>query len=489
MKKINRIVQPVIFRKIKLYHIILTVLLNLCAFLYYLWDYGEYEQIGMAKNFFLYSIGDRFMLFIISALILVIIFSTVVKELINNPYIRLRIQSHSNLCRVAGVTVFIISFVMVTMQFIMVLLITLIMGMRDSISYGPGITAGLYFNTLLFYITIGMMVSFFNFYISKKEIANIIPVCIFVLNAVSANSSGFMDNIFSKLLFVGHIYAFSISVDVMFWLMCTVVFFSLCTLKPFIGKKHKYGIKNTKRTVSLIIIAVTVFVTYGLISSSYLDIDRYNYKNNIIQNFIGFTGIDQYMFMYLFYQLPLWIFIYNFITKYMGVYGIRYAMKLGSIKKLLINLGLKSLMYIIMYYTTGIVCMTLMDRFLLGKDIPAEYIISGSLFSVILLIVNIILQTFVILQTSFIIWLKEHSGKHPGFIVITLLHIILSVAAVSNKISPAWIPLTQGIYYSIYRNMVFAMFYQLALVIIEGFFIQRIAVNEQNEIIIGKKGA
>lgn len=489
MKKINRIMQPVIFRKIKLYHIILTVLLSLCAFFYYLWDYCEYGQTGIAKNFFLYSIGDRFMLFIISGVILVIIFSTVIKELINNSYIRLRIQSHSSLCMVAGVAVFIISFVMVTMQFIMVLLITLIMGMKDSISCEPKITMGLYFNTLLFYITTGMMVSFFNFYITKKEIANLIPVCILVLNAISANSSAFMDNIFSKLLFVGHIYTFSISVDVMFWLMCTVVFFLLCMLRPFLGQKHKYGIRNTKRTVALMIIAVTVFVTYSLISSTYLDIDRYNFKNNIIQNFIGFTGIDQYMFMYLFYQLPIWIFIYNYITRYMGVYGIQYAMKLGSINKLLINLGLKSLMYIIIYYTTGIVCMTLMDRFLLGKDIPAEYIISGSLSSVILLTVNIILQTFVILQTSFVIRLKEHSGKHLGFIVITLLHIILSIAAVSNQISPAWIPLTQGIYYSIHRNMVFAVFYQLALVIIEGILIQRIAVNEQNEIIIERKGA
>ena len=121
MKKINRIMQPVIFRKIKLYHIILTVLLSLCAFFYYLWDYCEYGQTGIAKNFFLYSIGDRFMLFIISGVILVIIFSTVIKELINNSYIRLRIQSHSSLGMVAGVAVFIISFVMVTMQFIMVL--------------------------------------------------------------------------------------------------------------------------------------------------------------------------------------------------------------------------------------------------------------------------------------------------------------------------------------------------------------------------------
>ena len=47
--------QPVIFRKIKLYHIILTVLLSLCAFFYYLWDYCEYGQTGIAKNFFLYS--------------------------------------------------------------------------------------------------------------------------------------------------------------------------------------------------------------------------------------------------------------------------------------------------------------------------------------------------------------------------------------------------------------------------------------------------
>ena len=42
--------QPVIFRKIKLYHIILTVLLNLCAFFYYLWDYCEYGQTGIAKK-------------------------------------------------------------------------------------------------------------------------------------------------------------------------------------------------------------------------------------------------------------------------------------------------------------------------------------------------------------------------------------------------------------------------------------------------------
>ena len=461
---------------------------NAAIFSYFIWDYFQYEQSGLLRNFFLYAIGDRFTVFLISGISLVIMFSMVIRGIIYKDYVKLRLGSHCKSCMVMAMAVIFISFVMLSVQFVMVGLISLCAGIKEGMT-GASLSVSLkvYINTLLYYITVGMLVMASNMFFRNKTVANMIPVCLLVFNSILGNNLVRVGFIY-KLTFSGHIYILSLSVDAIFWLSICAVLYITCLIYPYLKLKKIMNIgRNGMEIIRFVLCTVGIFIIYGTVSSIYLDIDKYNICNNIIQNFIGFVGISQYLFMYLFYQLPIWVYAYNYLTRRFAIYGVHYALKLGSVRKLLMNTVIRVMAYTAAYYIIGLGVLLLMDRTFIGKSLEQGLILSNSWHDAVLLPVNMILQTVVIISLNFVFWLKESGGKHFGFVIILILHIILSAVAGANEITPAWIPLTQGMYYPIRGNMIFALIYQLALAGAVYGIIYSVVIKEQSNIVAKKK--
>lgn len=143
--------------------------------------------------------------------------------------------------------------------------------------------------------------------------------------------------------------------------------------------------------------AVVIWSIYGFVSKQYM--------SGITDYFAGFKKLDIFLLLYLFYQMPIWILLYYFLTKNFSFYYIQFALRKGNTISWMKHLAIIFLVCTYLYYGVGMIVIA----FISGTVINVNLIMEMS---------NMILQTIALLLLVFLCWLHEAGDKHMGFIKI-----------------------------------------------------------------------
>jgi hypothetical protein len=188
--------------------------------------------------------------------------------------------------------------------------------------------------------------------------------------------------------------------------------------------------------------------------------------SGITDYFAGFKKLDIFLLLYLFYQMPIWILLYYFLTKNFSFYYIQFALRKGNTISWMKHLAIIFLVCTYLYYGVGMIVIA----FISGTVINVNLIMEMS---------NMILQTIALLLLVFLCWLHEAGDKHMGFIIITICHIVAGTLF-------SWLPLTQGLYISHMTSQPECMVFQMAECLVIGTGVAVILKNKQEYIILRK---
>lgn len=72
-------------------------------------------------------------------------------------------------------------------------------------------------------------------------------------------------------------------------------------------------------------------------------------------DFAGFKNLDIFLLLYLFYQMPIWVLLYYFLTKNFSFYYIQYALRKGNTISWMKHLAIIFLVCTYLYYGVGII--------------------------------------------------------------------------------------------------------------------------------------
>ncbi|MFV0343926.1 MAG: hypothetical protein ACK5JH_13765 [Anaerocolumna sp.] len=196
------------------------------------------------------------------------------------------------------------------------------------------------------------------------------------------------------------------------------------------------------RNIFLILIIQSTFFIYTFMNIGY---DKKNIFITIQISFMGFNSINNFLFSWLYLNLPILIILYNFLTQQYSKIRCYIMLKMERINMWYISLMVLVIIYIIIYYIIGIAVITFFI-FLspMGGELTTQITPSINLASQVIYIVA---QNYFIIIISFSIWIYI-KNYDIGFVCILILHVffvLLSNNVTANGIQ--YMPLSYGIYF------------------------------------------
>lgn len=363
--------------------------------------YQEYSYANAVINI----VGDRYLILLVSGILIVWSIAGLLAVTRNNFYLKLRIGSEHRANVIEVVYAFKYAVIIAVIQWVVINMIAVVNSFYNVQSQMLHVTKvyQLFGNLLLFYWLLGCVTILFNKLINTGWAANICSIVCLLINIVISNRISF-----------------------------------------------KYGLT--------FMAAVVIWSIYGFVSKQYM--------SGITDYFAGFKKLDIFLLLYLFYQMPIWILLYYFLTKNFSFYYIQFALRKGNTISWMKHLAIIFLVCTYLYYGVGMIVIA----FISGTVINVNLIMEMS---------NMILQTIALLLLVFLCWLHEAGDKHMGFIIITICHIVAGTLF-------SWLPLTQGLYISHMTSQPECMVFQMAECLVIGTGVAVILKNKQEYIILRK---
>ena len=320
--------------------------------------YQEYSYANAVINI----VGDRYLILLVSGILIVWSIAGLLAVTRNNFYLKLRIGSEHRANVIEVVYAFKYAVIIAVIQWVVINMIAVVNSFYNVQSQMLHVTKvyQLFGNLLLFYWLLGCVTILFNKLINTGWAANICSIVCLLINIVISNRISFKDSFIGRKSWIAHLmvtdvktYSFYIvywSVSIAFVIM--VIFYRAVILNFFkrliaICVKSYYGLT--------FMAAVVIWSIYGFVSKQYM--------SGITDYFAGFKKLDIFLLLYLF------------------------------------------------YYGVGMIVIA----FISGTVINVNLIMEMS---------NMILQTIALLLLVFLCWLHEAGDKHMGFIIITICHIV-----------------------------------------------------------------
>lgn len=423
--------------------------------------YQEYSYVNAVINI----VGDRYLILLVSGILIVWSIAGLLAVTRSNFYLKLRIGSEPGANVIEVVYAFKYAVIIAVIQWVVINMIAVVNSFYNVQSQMLHVTKvyQLFGNLLLFYWLLGCVTILFNKLINTGWAANICSIVCLLINIVISNRISFKDSFIGRKSWIAHLmvtdvktYSFYIvywSVSIAFVIM--VIFYRAVILNFFkrliaICVKSYYGLT--------FMAAVVIWSIYGFVSKQYM--------SGITDYFAGFKKLDIFLLLYLFYQMPIWILLYYFLTKNFSFYYIQFALRKGNTISWMKHLAIIFLVCTYLYYGVGMIVIA----FISGTVINVNLIMEMS---------NMILQTIALLLLVFLCWLHEAGDKHMGFIIITICHIVAGTLF-------SWLPLTQGLYISHMTSQPECMVFQMAECLVIGTGVAVILKNKQEYIILRK---
>lgn len=371
--------------------------------------YQEYSYANAVINI----VGDRYLILLVSGILIVWSIAGLLAVTRNNFYLKLRIGSEHRANVIEVVYAFKYAVIIAVIQWVVINMIAVVNSFYNVQSQMLHVTKvyQLFGNLLLFYWLLGCVTILFNKLINTGWAANICSIVCLLINIVISNRISFKDSFIGRKSWIAHLmvtdvktYSFYIvywSVSIAFVIM--VIFYRAVILNFFkrliaICVKSYYGLT--------FMAAVVIWSIYGFVSKQYM--------SGITDYFAGFKKLDIFLLLYLFYQMPIWILLYYFLTKNFSFYYIQFALRKGNTISWMKHLAIIFLVCTYLYYGVGMIVIA----FISGTVINVNLIMEMS---------NMILQTIALLLLVFLCWLHEAGDKHMGFLIIAFLSVLIQV--------------------------------------------------------------
>ena len=398
--------------------------------------YQEYSYANAVINI----VGDRYLILLVSGILIVWSIAGLLAVTRNNFYLKLRIGSEHRANVIEVVYAFKYAVIIAVIQWVVINMIAVVNSFYNVQSQMLHVTKvyQLFGNLLLFYWLLGCVTILFNKLINTGWAANICSIVCLLINIVISNRISFKDSFIGRKSWIAHLmvtdvktYSFYIvywSVSIAFVIM--VIFYRAVILNFFkrliaICVKSYYGLT--------FMAAVVIWSIYGFVSKQYM------------------SGITDY---------------FAGLTKNFSFYYIQFALRKGNTISWMKHLAIIFLVCTYLYYGVGIIVIA----FISGTAINVNLIIEMG---------NMILQTIALLLLVFLFWLHEAEDKHIGFIIIIIYHIVAGTLF-------SWLPLTQGLYISHMTTQPECMVFQMAECLVIGLGVVVMLKNKQEDIILRK---
>ena len=359
--------------------------------------YQEYSYVNAVINI----VGDRYLILLVSGILIVWSIAGLLAVTRNNFYLKLRIGSEHRANVIEVVYAFKYAVIIEVIQWVVINMIAVVNNFYNVKSQMLHVTNvyQLFGNLLLFYWLLGCITILFNKLINTEWAANICSIVCLLINVVISNRISFKDSFVGRKSWIAHLMVTDVktySFYIVYWFVSIafvimVIFYRAVILNCFkrliaICVKSYYGFT--------FMAAVVIWSIYGFVSKQYM--------SGVTDYFAGFKNLDIFLLLYLFYQMPIWALLYYFLTKNFSFYYIQYALRKGNAISWMKHLAIIFLVCTYLYYGVGMIVIA----FISGMVINANLIIEMS---------NMILQTIVLLLLVFLCWLHEAGDKHIGF--------------------------------------------------------------------------
>lgn len=294
-------------------------------------------------------------------------------------------------------------------------------------------------NILLFMIILGV----------REKPAAFLVIGVLIYNIAITGNVRYAEKPLTKLTWAGNMLLSqkeSYSVHAGYWLSWLILLILFCLIRIYVPWNRILQRKGQKKWFWIMIVgvAVIIFTILGFSAAPYLSISGADLTSDLIQYFYGFKNLNIYVFLYLLYQLPIWIIAYLFLIENMKFYFVQYMLRGKGVMQYLGKLLAGAAEVVILYYGIGIGVLAAVSR-LVSNSEPN---VSAQGCNILLALLNVFLQSIMIILIAFEIWLWDEEERHVGVVVTLALHLVLSVIAGRLQNIAAWIPLSGGIYWT-----------------------------------------
>lgn len=360
--------------------------------------YQEYSYVNAVINI----VGDRYLILLVSGILIVWSIAGLLAVTRNNFYLKLRIGSEPGANVIEVVYAFKYAVIIAVIQWVVINMIAVVNSFYNVQSQMLHVTKvyQLFGNLLLFYWLLGCVTILFNKLINTGWAANICSIVCLLINVVISNRISFKDSFVGRKSWIAHLMVTDVktySFYIVYWFVSIafvimVIFYRAVILNCFkrliaICVKSYYGLT--------FMAAVVIWSIYGFVSKQYMS-GVTDYLPDL-KSLIFFTAI----FVLSNANLD---FIVLFLTKNFSFYYIQYALRKGNAISWMKHLAIIFLVCTYLYYGVGMIVIA----FISGTVINVNLIMEMS---------NMILQTIALLLLVFLCWLHEAGDKHMGFII------------------------------------------------------------------------
>lgn len=475
-------------RKTKGYAALFVIFLVSIEVLYY--QYLPSGKISGLYGWFFEAVGNRYIILVVQGTATVLLEYFAVKHLVKNDCISLRYKNSHRLVMAGVREIWKVSAAVTGMLAGITFLVYLAGQGVSGLCFpdaGPLFLLG---NLLLMDVTAGHLLLALMLG-GIKENPSVCSVLMILVVNLGASASVFgMDSATARFTWIGNIMHMTLEdsyeVHFFYWGIWLLGSLALLYLKLFILWEKIIGKWRRKPLfiMSVILVTVMVFAVYGMFFRNYADVSGMHPVSDWFLYFIGFKKVDVFLLMYLFYHLPVWTGVYFFMTQFFSMYALQYLLRGKNMYCFYFKLLGRMAALTAGYYGTGLAVLGLSGLTLAGNAKDAVPITGNS----VLLILNLLLQEWLLLLCMFGIWLINQEERHTGAAGIITLHLVLSGLAAKYLDAAAWLPLTGGVYlsHSSVQNVTFLVqgIFLAAAVLAVGFLL----VYKYEKIFSRKKG-
>lgn len=290
------------------------------------------------QNFILYFVhqmSDRFVILLGSGLGLAYIFYRIFHTQ-TKVWITIRMENEKHNDILSELLIGMISFFFLLMQVIFVIVIAVFGGIPLHFFGGEWfIIPKILFNLFGFYVTFGNAILLIQKIFKKKVILYLLSVSLLILNFGISNGTAFLDKWIGKISWIGNVMVLDMDAyacNFFYWLSWNILFLMILGYIRSKEKVRHLFCANWKKYLFFAGGTVLIFGVYAMVSKESLFIAQSTAETLLQDYFSGFDKIGVLLFLYLFYQLPIWLVIYQYLIKNFASYGIWYFIRMGSVK-------------------------------------------------------------------------------------------------------------------------------------------------------------
>lgn len=420
----------------------------------------EEFSVGIMLN---ECIGDRYQILIMEGFYIVFLAHVICErgDQIGSLWCRLRSERN-----VRNIKVRSIAFCIAILWMFELLEVSLLIGLNripmESIYISVPNIISLWINKLFFWITVACISVVLNRVIQRRLLSSAIVIFLLISNVVISNSINFMDSFIGRNSWIGKLLIardYEYSVHWIYWIGWVLFLFIILEIEINYSlyirlKKIAHSVMKMKYIFPAII-SVFFFLCMG-------SVIRKNYGEGdsllLIQCFSGFRKFDIFLILYMFYQIPILIFLFwDSTQRFMSSY-VQYGIRTGGNKKWVIENIRKVIFYTLEYYVIGTAVLWIR----LGIRDSLHSVIQEYPY-IITMWTNICLQTILISTLALLLWLLSDRVKNFSLHLVLMVHLILVLE--DKKSGVSWIPLVQGIYTVNFKNQMGSLIYQSALIL------------------------